>query len=165
MRLTESFLAGDVSPTTYQSAGRKMRGELNRLDAELGQLRQAPTDVMTRVDEMLARATSIWDLHDGLHEAGRSSYCGPYSRPSSSMTRESSVLPCDLRLMPSSESGHAVASHNISDDGRARRIAGQIVKHVTNPTASHGMESCCLNPNRSVASGPLNRKAEALGPF
>lgn len=68
MRLTESFVAGEVSASAYKDAGTKIRTDLQRVDAELSRLEQSPSAILQRVEELLARATSIKELHDELNE-------------------------------------------------------------------------------------------------
>ncbi len=68
MRLTESFVAGDVTTTAYKETGLRLRTDVNRIDSELARLEQSPSALLERVNELLARATSIWELHDELNE-------------------------------------------------------------------------------------------------
>lgn len=67
MKLTEGFVAGDISPNAYKTTGAKVKDELRRIESESARLQQSPGQIIGRVEEILKRADTVWELHERLN--------------------------------------------------------------------------------------------------
>jgi site-specific DNA recombinase len=71
LRLTDAFVSGDLSAEAYKASTSSVRSALAALDSRIAQARSDPARLSERVDQMLARATSIRALGDALGTARR----------------------------------------------------------------------------------------------
>jgi DNA invertase Pin-like site-specific DNA recombinase len=69
LRLTQAFVAEEISPTAYKAVASALRRDLEGVEAALARTQRKPEELMARIDELLGRASSIQALRDELNEA------------------------------------------------------------------------------------------------
>jgi site-specific DNA recombinase len=72
LRLTDAFTTGDLSPEAFRTKTLTIRTRRGELDAAAAHQRRDPADVVKQVRQVLATATSLWDLYDKLDDPKRS---------------------------------------------------------------------------------------------
>ena len=70
-KLTESFMASDISSKVYQAAAAKLRQEQTRIEADLSRVNVDADQLRGRVQETLRLATSLSDLYEMLNDVRR----------------------------------------------------------------------------------------------
>jgi len=63
IKLTETFVAGEVSAEAYRALGSKFRASISNLDAELTSQAHPTSELPGKVERLLAEASYLWDLH------------------------------------------------------------------------------------------------------
>jgi site-specific DNA recombinase len=128
LRLTEAFVAEDLSPQSYKAASSKVRTELTRIDSNAERLQQSPSEVMRHVDELLGRAASVYHLHEELNETEQIELLRAIFQ--TVVLDETGIV--GFTLNPPFGTIFEQAS-NASDDTSqvAQRISHDIVQHVT----------------------------------
>jgi site-specific DNA recombinase len=71
LRLTESFVSGDVSPAAYKLAAAKIRNAIEALETTIHTIERDPSKVIARVESVVSQAQSLADLRNILSERRR----------------------------------------------------------------------------------------------
>jgi site-specific DNA recombinase len=71
MKLTEAFMAGDMSPNAYKTATATLRHDSAEVDASASRTGADPDALRTKVREVLRLATSLWDVYEILNDVRR----------------------------------------------------------------------------------------------
>ncbi len=70
-RLTETFIAGEVSSEAYKTTAAKLKADVATTETEIVRLQQNPKEIMGRVEQVVRRAATISELKDQLNESRR----------------------------------------------------------------------------------------------
>jgi site-specific DNA recombinase len=71
MKLTEAFMAGDMSTNTYKAATATLRGESAEVETQTSRTGADPDTLRTKVKDILRLATSLWDVYEDLNDERR----------------------------------------------------------------------------------------------
>jgi hypothetical protein len=71
MKVTEVFMAGDMSPNTYKTTTGKLRREAAEVETHTSRMEADPDALRAKVAETLRLATSLWDVYEVLNDMRR----------------------------------------------------------------------------------------------
>ena len=66
IKLTETFVAGEMSQETYRTLGGKLRRSISALDADLAEDRRPTKDLPAKTRALIVSAAAFAELHNGL---------------------------------------------------------------------------------------------------